>query len=79
MWKKENLLVVRQIHPKNKHPYILVVDKPSFSVHLLIGPRKIHVNGPIENLSENDIQILKSLRTSDSIKNYITYPLTNFI
>lgn len=80
---KEDFLVVRQIHPKNKNAYVMVVDKVSFSVHVLFGPRKMKFfNATFTQhipLSEEEIEILKALKTSDTIKNYSTYPLTNFI
>jgi hypothetical protein len=80
---KEDFLVVRQIHPKNKNLYVMVVDKVSFSVHLLFGPRKTKVFNPTFTqylpLTQKELETLKDLRVSDTIKNYITYPLTNFI
>jgi len=80
---KEDFLVVRQIHPKNKNLYVMVVDKVSFSVHILFGPRKTKFFNTTFTqhlpLSEEELEILKALKTSDTIKNYFTYPLTNFI
>ena len=76
---KEDLLVVRQIHPKNKKLYVLVVDKVSFTVHLFLGPRKIHMPGIQFRFSEDEIKKLRDLRNSEEIKNYKTYPITNFI
>jgi hypothetical protein len=80
---KEDFLVVRQIHPKNKNPYVMVVDKVSFSVHVLFGPRKTkYFNSTFTQhlpLTEEELGILKDLRFSDKIKNYFTYPLTKFI
>lgn len=75
---KENYVVARQIHPKNKQPYIFVMDKPSLSVKILFGPRKTKIQGEL-SLSDEELQILKNLRKSKDIKNYWIYPLTNFI
>jgi hypothetical protein len=76
---KADFLVVRQIHPKNKNLYVLVVDKVSFTVHLLFGPGKPKISNRQLSLTQKELEILKDLRSSDNIKNYITYPLTNFI
>lgn len=76
---KADLLLVRQIHPKTKKLYVLVVDKISFTVHLGLGPRKIWMPGVQFRFSEDEIKKLRSLRNSEEIQNYKTYPLTNFI
>lgn len=76
---KVDFLVVRQIHPKNKHPYVLVVDKLSFTVHFIFGPRKLKILDQQLSLTQKELEILKDLRKSETIKNYITYPLINFI
>jgi hypothetical protein len=76
---REDLLVVRQIHPKNKKLYVLVVDKVSFTVHLGLGPRKIRMPGVQFRFTEDEIKKLRDLRNSSEIQNDKTYSLTNFI
>lgn len=79
-WQYKDLDIVRVQNPKNKHNYLLIVDKVSSSTHFVIGPRKIRSWGlGAPEFTDEQIECLKKLRIVETIQNNIHYPLINML
>lgn len=79
---KSDFYIDRVQHPKNKHNYIRVMDKISMSVHIVVGPRKVWINGYVLKKIINYkkvIPIFKKLRTSNDIENNKLYELYQYV
>ena len=75
--KRSDFYIWRVRNPRNRHNYILILDKISSSCHLVIGPRMVRVRGfAIDKLiTDEDINRFKEMRKSKDIENEVRYEL----